>query len=141
MSETTASLNLARVAYARRDLATPLDTHSFPSLAFHSLLPTDRVAFLRRAEGEDWPDVSDATLAAAAQDWLATFIEGRTSLAAIQPDDLDTALRALLPWDMQRRLDAEAPTHFEAPTGSHIAAPQSKAKTIWLLRSASYSLA
>jgi ATP-dependent helicase HrpB len=81
----------------------------------------DRVAFLRRAEGEDWPDVSDAALAASAQDWLAPFIEGRTSLAAIHADDLDAALRALLPWDMQRRLDAEAPTHFEAPTGSHIA--------------------
>jgi ATP-dependent helicase HrpB len=82
----------------------------------------DRVAFLRRAEGEaDWPDVSDEALAAAPQDWLAPFIEGRTSLASIQPDDLDAALRALLPWDMQRRLDAEAPTHFEAPTGSSIA--------------------
>jgi hypothetical protein len=32
------------------------------------------------------------------------------------------ALDALLPWDLKRRLDAEAPTHFEAPTGSRIAA-------------------
>ncbi|MFZ9501034.1 MAG: ATP-dependent helicase HrpB [Beijerinckiaceae bacterium] len=82
----------------------------------------DRVMFLRRAEGEaDWPDVGDEALARTVEDWLAPFIEGRASLAAIQPDDLDAALRALLPWDMQRRLDAEAPTHFEAPTGSNIA--------------------
>ncbi|MEN9709449.1 MAG: ATP-dependent helicase HrpB [Pseudomonadota bacterium] len=81
----------------------------------------DRVMFLRRAEGEEWPDLSDAALAQNAQDWLAPFIEGRTSLNAITPSDLDTALAALLPWDMTRRLDAEAPTHFAAPTGSHVA--------------------
>ncbi|MDP8916592.1 MAG: ATP-dependent helicase HrpB, partial [Pseudomonadota bacterium] len=30
------------------------------------------------------------------------------------------AVRALRPWDAQRRLDAEAPERFEAPTGSHL---------------------
>ena len=34
----------------------------------------DRVAFLRRAEGDEWPDLSDAALAASAEDWLAPFI-------------------------------------------------------------------
>ena len=28
---------------------------------------------------------------------------------------------ALLPWELRARLDAEAPTHFEAPSGSHAA--------------------
>jgi ATP-dependent helicase HrpB len=80
--------------------------------------------FLRKAHGgEDnlWPDVSDAALAQTVADWLAPFIEGRSSLAAISADDLGKALSALLPWDLQRRLDVEAPTHFEAPTGSHVA--------------------
>ncbi|MEN9709518.1 MAG: hypothetical protein RIQ68_1926 [Pseudomonadota bacterium] len=77
--------------------------------------------FLRRAEGEEWPDLSDAALTQNAQDWLPPFIEGRTSLNAITASDLDAALAALLPWDMTRRLDAEAPTHFAAPTGSHVA--------------------
>jgi ATP-dependent helicase HrpB len=84
----------------------------------------DRVMFLRKAHGgEDnlWPDVSDAALAQTVADWLAPFIEGRSSLAAISADDLGKALSALLPWDLQRRLDVEAPTHFEAPTGSHVA--------------------
>ncbi len=81
----------------------------------------DRVGFLRRAQGEDWPDLSDAALGVAADLWLAPFIEGRTGLAAITPGDLDAALQALLPWDLARRLESEAPTHFEAPTGSHIA--------------------
>jgi ATP-dependent helicase HrpB len=81
----------------------------------------DRVAFLHRAEGDPWPDVSDAALAADAPTWLAPFLAGKTSLADIAPDDLAAALHALLPWELVRRLDAEAPTHFEAPTGNSIA--------------------
>ena len=78
----------------------------------------DRVAFLRRAEGDEWPDLSDAALAASAEDWLAPFIEGRTSLADIAADDLEAALAQLLPYELSRRLDAEAPSHFETPAGS-----------------------
>ena len=81
----------------------------------------DRVLFLRRTRAEDWPDLSLEALAQSPESWLAPFIEGRTSLATITPDDLDAALDALLPWDLKRRLDAEAPTHFEAPTGSRVA--------------------
>ena len=53
--------------------------------------------------------------------WLAPLIEGRSGLAAITASDLDAALDTLLPWDLCRRLDAEAPTHFSAPTGSNLA--------------------
>ncbi len=81
----------------------------------------DRVLFLRRTKAEDWPDLSNEALAREPEVWLAPFIEGRMSLAAITPEDLDAALDALLPWDLKRRLDAEAPTHFEAPTGSRVA--------------------
>jgi ATP-dependent helicase HrpB len=80
----------------------------------------DRVKFLRNAEGDEWPDVSDAALATAATEWLAPFITERTSLAQIAPDDIAAALDALLPYQMRRRLDAEAPTHFTAPTGSNV---------------------
>ncbi len=80
-----------------------------------------RLAFLRRAEGEEWPDAGDAALAAAAADWLAPFLDGARSLAEISEDRLSAALDALLPWDMRRRLDADAPTHFETPAGSRIA--------------------
>ena len=81
----------------------------------------DRAAFLRKAEGDEWPDLSDAAFAENAVDWLAPFILGRASLAAIEPGDLDAALAALLPYAMLRRLDAEAPACFETPAGSTIA--------------------
>lgn len=78
----------------------------------------DRVAFLRQAGESDWPDLSDATLAGSAREWLAPFLAGKTRLADISADDLGQALDALLPWSLKRRLDEEAPTHFEAPTGN-----------------------
>jgi ATP-dependent helicase HrpB len=81
----------------------------------------DRVAFLRRAEGEEWPDVSDLGLSASMETWLAPAFQGKTALAQVGEDDLTEAVQALLPWTMRRRLDAEAPTHFTAPSGSKIA--------------------
>ena len=101
----------------------------------------DRVTFLRRAAdlgftrdrqlvvpksakadlgGEPWPYLSDAALAASASDWLLPLAADKTALAGISADELSTALHALLPWDMKRRLDAEAPTHFTAPSGSSL---------------------
>ena len=81
----------------------------------------DRVAFLRAAEGEEWPDLSDAVLSETAADWLAPHILGRTSLAAIETGDLESALAALLPYALRRRMDEEAPAFFETPAGSSIA--------------------
>jgi len=80
----------------------------------------DRVMFLRSAEGEEWPDLSDATLAATATDWLAPILLFKTALDQVQVDELDNALQNLLPWTIRRRLDAEAPTHFAAPSGSAV---------------------
>jgi ATP-dependent helicase HrpB len=80
----------------------------------------ERVMFLRRAEGYEWPDLSDETLAATVETWLAPHLVGRTGLNDLGTDTLSTALRALLPWPQQRQLDEEAPTHIEVPTGSQI---------------------
>jgi ATP-dependent helicase HrpB len=80
----------------------------------------DRVKFLRAAEGDEWPDLSDTALAQTAAQWLAPFLTSQTSLAQISADDLAAALDALLPWSLRNRLDDEAPTHFTAPTGSHV---------------------
>ena len=78
----------------------------------------DRVAFLRAAGGGDWPDLSDAALTEALGDWLGPYLAGKTRLDALDAEDLGAALDALVPWSLKRRLEDEAPTHFEAPTGN-----------------------
>ena len=80
----------------------------------------DRVNFLRRAEGDEWPDLSDHALARKAADWLAPFLDGKTALSHVVADDLAAALDVLIPWNLRKRLDAEAPTHFTAPSGSNV---------------------
>jgi len=80
-----------------------------------------RVHFLRTLEGEPWPDLSDAVLAARAGEWLAPMFSGKTSVSQVTGEDLARALRSLLPHALARRLDKEAPSHLVVPTGSQLA--------------------
>ena len=79
-----------------------------------------RVGFLR-ASDPAWPELSDEALKAALDDWLLPILPGVRSLAALKPDVLDSALRTLIPWDLQRRLETEAPARWTAPTGNSFA--------------------
>ncbi|TMK11572.1 MAG: ATP-dependent helicase HrpB [Alphaproteobacteria bacterium] len=81
----------------------------------------DRVMFLRAAEGDPWPDLSDDALAAQREAWLVPALSDKTSLKEFSPGDLSNALMTLLPWELRARLEREAPTHFEAPTGTMLA--------------------
>jgi ATP-dependent helicase HrpB len=80
----------------------------------------ERAAFLRRFD-ESWPDLSDEALTARLDDWLTPLLPGVRSLAALRPDVLDGAIRSLIPWELQRRLEAEAPARWTAPTGNSFA--------------------
>jgi ATP-dependent helicase HrpB len=80
----------------------------------------DRTAFLRAAEGEEWPDLSDAALAANPGETLAPFLEARTGVGTITSEDLDRLLAARLPWNLSQRLAEKAPTHFITPAGSSL---------------------
>ena len=101
----------------------------------------DRVMFLRRATdlgftrdrqsiepksatadlgGDECPDLSDVALAATVHDWLEPMLAFKTALDEISIDEFDTALTGSFPWNLRRRLDTEAPTHFTAPSGSHV---------------------
>jgi ATP-dependent helicase HrpB len=122
---------LGALTLAEQTLAVPADEASASMLARgvlsleSSRLPwtkalkqwRGRILFLRQAEGDPWPDLADERLAAD-PGWLAPFVVGKTRLDEIGAEDLANALHALLPWDLKRRLDEEAPTHFLAPTGS-----------------------
>jgi ATP-dependent helicase HrpB len=80
----------------------------------------DRVMFLRKAEGDIWPDLSDETLAAQREAWLEPTLHDKTSLKEFSAGELSDALMTLLPWELRARLEREAPTHFEAPTGTQL---------------------
>ena len=90
----------------------------------------DRVMFLRRHNlpksaiadlgGEEWPDLSDAALTATVNDWLEPILMLKTAVDQVHIDEFTNALEVLLPWKLRRRLDAEAPTHFAAPSGSSV---------------------
>ncbi|WP_217571609.1 ATP-dependent helicase HrpB [Mesorhizobium sp. GbtcB19] len=79
-----------------------------------------RLGWLHRGLGAPWPDVSDEALVEGLDDWLLPFLSGDASLAAIKPATLSSALMALVPHDLQRKVDTLAPTHFDAPSGSHV---------------------
>jgi ATP-dependent helicase HrpB len=76
-----------------------------------------RLAFAGSLE-EGWPDVSDAGLFAAREDWLWPLLETARSLEALSDGDLEQAIRTLIPWDRQRTLDQIAPARLMTPLGS-----------------------
>ncbi|MBB3773152.1 ATP-dependent helicase HrpB [Angulomicrobium tetraedrale] len=80
----------------------------------------DRVRFLHASAPGIWPDLSAGTLTATVEAWLAPALEGLTALGQIDADRLGRALAGLLPWELARRLEEDAPTHFEVPTGSRL---------------------
>jgi ATP-dependent helicase HrpB len=80
----------------------------------------NRVAFLRRSEGDEWPDLSNDGVARSAADWLEPLLADKSARSQIGGDELFDAAMNLLPWNLRKRLDAEAPTHFTAPTGSAV---------------------
>jgi ATP-dependent helicase HrpB len=67
-----------------------------------------------------WPAVSDVVLAATTDGWLAPWLDGVTRRDHLARLSLTEILRALLPWEKQRRLDELAPTHLQVPSGSNI---------------------
>jgi ATP-dependent helicase HrpB len=79
-----------------------------------------RVMFLRKAEGDPWPDLSDAALAEQRETWLVPALFDKAGLKDFSAGDLSDALMNLVPWELRGRLEREAPTHFEAPTGSRL---------------------
>jgi len=77
-----------------------------------------RVALMRGVEPDrGWPDLSDAALAATAEDWLASHLAGMTRLADLARLDLAGMLRGLLPWEQANGLNQALPTQLALPGG------------------------
>jgi ATP-dependent helicase HrpB len=79
-----------------------------------------RMAFLHRAIGAPWPDVSDAALLAVLQDWLGPDLARVRGARDLSRVDVVQALRRLLPWPDASRLDALAPERLTVPSGSSL---------------------
>ncbi|MFD7642520.1 ATP-dependent helicase HrpB [Kitasatospora sp. NPDC059795] len=82
----------------------------------------ERLAFLHRTLGGVWPDVGDAALLTAAEQWLEPELSRARRRADLERIDTAAALQRLLPWASGQagRLDELAPERITVPTGSRI---------------------
>ncbi|EST21382.1 ATP-dependent helicase C-terminal domain-containing protein, partial [Streptomyces niveus] len=82
----------------------------------------ERLAFLHRALGAPWPDVSDAALLDAADGWLEPELSKARRRADLARIEAGQALRRLLPWSSGQagRLDELAPERIQVPSGSRV---------------------
>ncbi|MEX1198809.1 MAG: ATP-dependent helicase HrpB [Pseudohongiellaceae bacterium] len=80
-----------------------------------------RLRLLRRVLGDPWPEVGDTALMDSLEQWLAPWLDGVKSLAALDRLPLGRFLHdSLLDWSLQQTLIREAPTHQSVPSGSRI---------------------
>ncbi|TPK67887.1 ATP-dependent helicase HrpB [Mesorhizobium sp. B2-4-19] len=109
-------------ADADRAIIDALREHGLSLLGWSKETETlrQRLSWLHRGLGAPWPDMSDEALVERLDDWLLPFLSGAASLAAIDPGVVSAALASLVPHELQRKVDALAPTHFDAPSGSHV---------------------
>ncbi|TPK24404.1 ATP-dependent helicase HrpB [Mesorhizobium sp. B2-5-9] len=109
-------------ADADRAIIEALREHGLSHLTWSKEAQTlrHRLSWLHKGLGAPWPDMSDEALIARLDDWLLPFLSGAASLAAIDPGTVAAGLASLVPHDLQRKIEALAPTHFDAPSGSHV---------------------
>jgi ATP-dependent helicase HrpB len=81
----------------------------------------ERVNFVRRVLGGDWPDLSDACLANNLETWLAPEIVGLKRLRDLKKVKLGRALSGLLDWRQQKALERLAPTRVAVASGREVA--------------------
>lgn len=79
-----------------------------------------RVLFLRRQFGEEWPDLSNEALTEDLADWLGPYLGGITRRGQLSKLNMLEILRARLDWSQLQALDELAPTHLDVPSGSRI---------------------
>lgn len=80
-----------------------------------------RLALLHRTLGDPWPDVSDAALAARAEEWLGPELRRLATGTPVDRIELSEPLRRLLPWPAAARLDELVPERLPVPSGSRAA--------------------
>ncbi len=80
-----------------------------------------RVGLLRSTRPEEaWPDLGTDKLIATTRDWLPLYAGNIRKKDDFQRLDLESIVKAMLPWELQRKLDILAPPRLEVPSGSMI---------------------
>jgi ATP-dependent helicase HrpB len=76
-----------------------------------------RAQFVARLD-DSIADLSDVSLLARLDEWLAPLVSGKRRLDSIDPTALRHARNGLLSYEAGRTIDRLAPTHFQSPAGS-----------------------
>ena len=77
-----------------------------------------RIDFLRKVQGEPWPEVTEEALLKRLEEWMLPFLPQPLKQDSLKALDLNAALRSLLPWKLQHTLDELAPEQLSLPSGS-----------------------
>ncbi|GAA2789777.1 hypothetical protein GCM10020219_071430 [Nonomuraea dietziae] len=105
-----------RNADVRAALLEGLRTEEILTWTREAVALRDRMAFCHRAIGEPWPSMDD--LIGLADRWLEPELSRARRRADLERLDVVAALKRLVPWS--RRLEDDAPSHLEVPSGSRI---------------------
>ncbi len=79
-----------------------------------------RVQHMQSLEPDHWPDVSDEALMVALDRWLVPFLAGVRNWKGLWQIPLLDALKTLLSYDQQQRLNRELPPTLAIPTGQRV---------------------
>jgi ATP-dependent helicase HrpB len=77
-----------------------------------------RIAFLRSNLGAPWPAVDEETLLERLDEWLLPFLPRSLRKSSLREVPLADALRSLVPWEFQQKLDELAPDTLTLPSGT-----------------------
>ncbi len=75
---------------------------------------------LSESELQDWPRADDEMLADSLEQWLLPFLNGVSSMKAVQQLELMKPLSSILDYRQQTLLDDWLPTRYTVPSGSRI---------------------
>jgi ATP-dependent RNA helicase HrpB len=95
-----------------------LERLSWPREAQQLIPRVGHCAALRPEDG--WPDLSFAALSERLEEWLAPSLAGITTRSALERFNPLVAVKTLIPWELQARLDRLVPERIEVPSGSRI---------------------
>ncbi|MCI5143427.1 MAG: ATP-dependent helicase HrpB, partial [Candidatus Electrothrix sp. ATG1] len=80
-----------------------------------------RLLCLREWQSDaDWPDLSDPSLLAELEHWLQPYLNGLRTIKECAALNLERILLDRLDYQQQQRLEQDAPTHLQVPSGSRI---------------------